>query len=52
MGDKDDTYASNLSKAMLEEIYKMVLRLKSHKHGYLHNWKVFKMGLLFNTHKI
>ena len=37
MGDKDDTYASNLSKAMLEEIYKMVLRLKSHKHGYLHN---------------
>ena len=33
MGDNDETYASNLPKAMLEEIYKMVLRLKSQKHG-------------------
>ena len=36
IGDKGETYASNLSKAMLEEIYKMVIRLKIHKHGYLH----------------
>ena len=37
MGDNDETYASSLFKAMLEETYKMVLRLKSHKHEYLHN---------------
>ena len=37
MGDNDETYASNLFKAMLEEIHKMVLRLKSHKHEYPHN---------------
>ena len=33
MGDNDEAYASNLPKAMLEEIDKMVLRLKSQKHG-------------------
>ena len=37
MGGNDEAYASNLSKAMLEEIYEMGLRLKSHKHGYPHN---------------
>ena len=44
MGDNDDTLAINLSKATFEEIYKMVLRFKSHKHCHLHNWQVFKMG--------
>ena len=44
MGDNDDTLAINLSKATFEEIYKMVLREKSHKHGHLHNWQVFRMG--------
>ena len=33
MCDNDETYSSNLAKAMLEEIYKMVLSLRSHRGG-------------------